>query len=287
MAKLDDIRALQARARNKEYRLRKKGADELEVASASPRMDWAEVKAMSPQKRNAYAKRLEEFNARGNRLDVLESGEIVPHSVITETKRLADVWNAKAAEEKERLYRIAPDVRKKMERIRETRRRERGSVHGSLDKIEIKEPPKSRKNAYRRLETLKNMVEADFTEKRKGKRSNAVDMLRKMGYDEIASYVGSLSNDAFDYLSHSTAFWSMLEIQYAESLAMKQGKVMIEDTQSGKLADLAKTAKTAVNKPAAVQPPKPEYKRIEDPGARRALVRKMSASHRSARRSKR
>ena len=61
-----DVSRIQKRTRDKEYRLRKQGANDAAIAGVSPRKSWAEVKAMTTSQQQAYAKRLELLRLNGS-----------------------------------------------------------------------------------------------------------------------------------------------------------------------------------------------------------------------------
>ena len=65
-----ELSRLQKNARNKLYRLRKKGITNAQINQmAVPVKSWDEVQTMSTREQNAYARQLREFNSRENRID--------------------------------------------------------------------------------------------------------------------------------------------------------------------------------------------------------------------------
>lgn len=65
-----ELSRLQKNARNKLYRLRKKGITNAQINQmAVPVKSWGEVQTMSTREQNAYARQLREFNSRENRIE--------------------------------------------------------------------------------------------------------------------------------------------------------------------------------------------------------------------------
>ena len=93
---IDQIRRLQKNVRDKEYRLRKKGAADSSAALNSPRQPWSSVKTMTKSQLNAYGRELERYKARENRLVVLKSGETISKSTLDKIDELTAKWNARA-----------------------------------------------------------------------------------------------------------------------------------------------------------------------------------------------
>ena len=106
---LDDIRIFQKRTRDKEYRLRRQGASQESIDKVSPRESWGSVKAMTPAQRRRYATRLDRFNKKGAYVGSA-SGDIIPKSYITQSRKLIKAHNKFVASETKRIQGIAPDL---------------------------------------------------------------------------------------------------------------------------------------------------------------------------------
>ena len=203
-----DVSRVQKRARDKEYRLRKKGAGKEAIAGISLRKSWKEIKAMTLAQQQAYARQLNAWNKKA-RYTVVESGNVIPSNLIDQAKRLQEKRNQFIYSERERIRGIAPGEWDKYYRNREGILVKGEDIVGLLAPIDVKkmEPPASVQVAHRRIER--------FEERNKHKFSYYRGLqLWKLDQYELAEVVHQMSNDAFDLLSTVYASWDTLEYEY-------------------------------------------------------------------------
>ena len=254
MAKLPDYLArLQKNARNKEYRLRKKGADPLRLAEISPRLSANEVARMDAREQRAYARRLQHFNARDNAVSVTDSGALLPTRVVRAIERERAAYNAAAQKRIERIEALTKGTRipQRYGTVRE-RLAGRAVTHmgqrigGSMAAgrvTEVRRPDlTSSKQAQRILSKLREMNRptTDAKRRRLVKRS-AVEMLNAMGETKLANTVRNMTAEQFDVLSTATNFWDMLEIDYDPEQFSRWAEANMSDKRyedySGRNAD--------------------------------------------------
>ena len=212
---IDQIRRLQKNVRDKEYRLRKKGAADSSAALNSPRQPWSSVKTMTKSQLNAYGRELERYKARENRLVVLKSGETISKSTLDKIDELTAKWNARARAERERIGGLtedASDIIKK--RIEQNRSRLRGTVFGSIADLENLEMPTTVAAAKYRLAQLEDMNNLSFAKRRAGQRRNMVSILDQMGEYGLATMVRNMTNNQFDVLSATKNIWEWINMYY-------------------------------------------------------------------------
>ena len=216
---------LQKNARNKEYRLRQRGANALGVGEASPRLPASVVAAMSVSEQRAYAARLRRFNSRDNSLHVYaETGAVVPTSTyraIEEGQRryneamrqrvegFADVVSGTSLE---RFRARIDDMRYRM--ITSTRQLGGAYIGGRVARISI-EPPATAEVARRRERMVREMnTRESDSDRRTRVRKNAMQMLYLMGADAQARKISNLSNQQFDVLVSVTNFFDLISVPF-------------------------------------------------------------------------
>lgn len=207
------ISQLQKRARDKEYRLRKKGALPNEITAVSPRVPMADVRNMTPAEKRSYRCKLEKFTSRDNRLVVYESGEVDPYSVLQSMTAKAKDYNKRARQESARIERLARKAGWG------SRSDKSATVHGSLEKLPTKMTvPASRAAARRRAKQIDNMTNESWDAKRTRLRKNAKDALREVGMGDLCKYIDKLTPDQFDLLmSKKSNFWSLVNGIYVRA----------------------------------------------------------------------
>lgn len=217
---------LQKNARNKEYRLRQRGANALGVGEASPRLPASVVANMSVSEQRAYAARLRRFNSRDNSLHVYaETGAVVPKSTfraIEEGQRryneamrqrvegLAQLVKGTTLEERTRAQ--IDDLRYRLA----TSTRQLGGVYigGRVARISI-EPPTTAEVARRREKMVREMnTRESDSDRRTRVRKNAMQMLYLMGADAQARKISNLSNQQFDVLVSVTNFFDLISVPF-------------------------------------------------------------------------
>jgi hypothetical protein len=210
-----DVSRLQKRARDKEYRLRKQGANREAIAAISPRKPWAEIKSMTPVQLRAYAKRLDAWN-RKTRYTGVKSGNVIPTKLIDQAKRLQQKRNQFIYSERERIRGIAPSEWDKYYRNREGILASYEDIVGLLAPIDVEkmEPPESVQVAHRRIKRFEERNKHKFSYYRGLQRSAMEKMLWKLDQYELAEVVHQMDKDAFDLLSTVYASWDTLKYEY-------------------------------------------------------------------------
>lgn len=113
-----EVSRLQKNARNKLYRLRKKGAINAQIAAAfNPVIPAAEQKGMSVVEKRQYAQKLREFNARENAYTFTKGTEVVIQREGTPILS-SELWQLRLEEAELNIIRSENDAR--LKRIRET-----------------------------------------------------------------------------------------------------------------------------------------------------------------------
>lgn len=210
-----DVARIQKRTRDKEYRLRKQGANQSAIAGVSPRKPWAEVKAMSRSQQQQYAKQLDRWN-KTSKYTGVSSGNVIPTKLIDQGKRLQAKRNKFIAGERARIQSIAPEEWKMFYEPREGILGKGEGIMGLLAPVDVHkmEPPQSVEVAQRRIKRFEERNKHKFNWYRKRQRSAMEQMLWKIGDYELAETVHNMGNDAFDLLSTVYASWDTLELEY-------------------------------------------------------------------------
>ena len=175
--RLDRVRVLQRRTRDKEYRLRKKGAAGTQIQS--PRLNFGEVKGMTPEELRAYEKTLQNFTL--DKMSVLENGDVIPSKTLKQIKRNIEIHNQKVEK-----------ARKKLKgRVLES------DTYAPIS-AEIK--PKSAHDAERLMKKSEKWRASSPSRIMAGHRRSAVAMLQAVGLDSQASLVTNMSSAAVEEL---------------------------------------------------------------------------------------
>lgn len=210
-----DVSRIQKRARDKEYRLRKQGANREAIAAISPRKSWAEIKSMTPVQQQAYAKLLDTWNRKA-RYTGVKSGNVIPTKLIDRAKRLLKKYNQFIYSERDRIRAIAPTEWDTYYSNREGILAKGEDIVGLLTPIDVKkmEPPVSVQVAHRRIKRFEERNRHKFSYYRRLQRTAMEKILWKLDQYELAEVVHQMSNDAFDLLSTVYASWDTLKYEY-------------------------------------------------------------------------
>lgn len=224
------LQQLQKNARNKEYRLRARGADPDQVAAFSPRVSASEVARMSAIEQRAYAKRLATFNSRQERFSV-SGADVVPPARSRTMEAMRREYNRQMAARERQLdatYRGSPlqahfgyeDVREALVLQGYKLRYAGGQIGGAyiggqVRRLQPMEEPSSRQAAQRRSEMFKEMIAPGAAERRRDRaRENIRTMLVAAGRDDVVDEFMSLTDTQFDLLTTITPFMSKLAQEY-------------------------------------------------------------------------
>lgn len=221
---IDELRRLQKNARNKEYRLRRRGGSGADVAAESPRVTWGEVLSMTQGERQRYANALRSYNSRENRYVILPSGQPVEKALMDRIDDLTAKWNSNAAKERRRIEKLA---RTEVSESKRKRARLRGSVFGSISELENIEPPRNRAAAEKRARDLERMVGLKFSRRRTMQRNNMVNIMNQLGLTSLANQVHNMTNNQFDVLQMSTNIWDVLSLYYIPKEADERHRTQI------------------------------------------------------------
>lgn len=236
-----ELSRLQKNARNKLYRLRKKGITNAHLNQiAVPVKSWDEVQTMSTREQNVYARQLREFNSRENRIETQgnslnyllqrNSNIALPYEKVFEYRILEAERNIIRAERRARLEKIrenvelnkTDDVVAAVESITknlpEKISREDFGSGGAENLVAQVEP---RNTPFKSLKQLENAVKAyNRSVKNAPKTDEAltrrnriyIDSIRNRlsdeGYltEELANILDNLTDDQIYYLYHYTDF---------------------------------------------------------------------------------
>lgn len=267
-----ELSRLQKNARNKLYRLRKKGITNAQINQmAVPVKSWDEVQTMSVREQNAYARQLREFNSRENRIEtqgqslnyVLQrnSNIALPYEKVFEYRIAEAERNIIRAERRARLEKIREnvelnkpdDVIEAIESITknlpEKISREdfgRGGAENLVAQVEPRNTP------FKSLEQLENAIKAytraaknapktdeALTRQNKGYIKTISNRLSDEGYltEELANILDNLSDDQIYYLYHYTEFDALTSV-YRYQRDYDEGRVGFSEDTKGSNYDI-------------------------------------------------
>lgn len=236
------LSVMQARARAKGYRLKKKGASAEAVANLSPVRPWSEVQAMSPGEKISYRAKLKRWTSRETAYHVYRSDVVVPKSTYTSINQAIKDINKKRERELKRINSIKVEgvagARNIYSSVQE-RQRERsfeekddkgrptgrkhefiGDLYG-VSKMSASVPPSSEERANKRLEMFQAMAARSYEERRQGLKDNVVTMLEGSGAQELADMIKNFTDNQFDILTQRTNFMDELSSVYARFVGYK------------------------------------------------------------------
>lgn len=242
------LQVMQRRAKAKIRRLKAKGASAESLAGA-PVLSWEQVQQLTPSQRGGYFQKLRSFTS--TRSHVLATGTVIKESEFKRAKAsLPDViraGNRKAQSEARRIDAIRiPNVpgadsfttikqrqlEKKIERPgKKGRYHLRGTVYGMLADLDVPEDiPQSA--VERRAEAAAARLYTTMAERRRTLRDSVIEMLLRIGDEDGADIVRSLSDDAFDVLTQRSTFVDELSAAYAPEAGTKaEGKSVKQAAQ--------------------------------------------------------
>lgn len=267
-----ELSRLQKNARNKLYRLRKKGITNAQINQmAVPVKSWDEVQTMSVREQNAYARQLREFNSRENRIEtqgkslnyVLQrnSNIALPYEKVFEYRIAEAERNVIRAERRARLEKIREnvelnkpdDVIEAIESITknlpEKISREdfgRGGAENLVAQVEPRITP------FKSLEQLENAIKGytraaknapktdeALTRQNRGYIDSITNRLSDEGYltEELANIIDNLSDDQIYYLYHYTEFDALTSV-YRYQRDYDEGRIGVSEVSKGSNYDI-------------------------------------------------
>lgn len=267
-----ELSRLQKNARNKLYRLRKKGITNAQINQmAVPVKSWDEVQTMSVREQNAYARLLREFNSRENRIEtqgkslnyVLQrnSNIALPYEKVFEYRIAEAERNIIRAERRARLEKIREnvelnkpdDVIEAIESITknlpEKISREdfgRGGAENLVAQVDPRTTPfkslKQLENAIKGYtHAVKNAPKTDeaLTRQNRGYIESITNRLSDEGYltEELATILENLSNDQIYYLYHYTEFDALTALFRYQS-DYDEGRIGVSEASKGSNYDI-------------------------------------------------
>ena len=277
-----ELSRLQKNARNKLYRLRKKGITNAQINEmAVPVKSWEKVQTMSKREQNAYARQLREFNARENRIEtqgnsinyVLQrnSNIALPYEKVFEYRITEAERNIIRAERRARLESIRENVEMNKpddvvaaiesitKNLPEKISREdfgRGGAENLVAQVEPRNTPfKSLEQlekaikAYKR--SVKNSPKTDeaLTRENRGYIESVSIRLSDEGYltEELGNILENLNNDQIYYLYHYTDFDALTSV-YRYQRDYDEGRSGVsEDTKGSNFDQLWKILNAVKN----------------------------------------
>lgn len=274
---ITEIRKLQKNARNKLYRLRKKGIVNANIgASVVPVIPMAEVAGMSKREQMAYARELKRFNSRENKIEL--SGESDEYILQRNNVAISapDVWDYRLAEARANIERSL--VREQIELARE-------ETYASLDlesaldfeRYEIDPQqqadilaggqslqsrfqdltPVVMREGFASVEAIRRATERQrkaisiINMKRNEKRyrdwrAGIVSRMVDNGYTEGAEYVADLTLEQMDWLRYYTDFTELTNTYLYQNDYIRGRAMASEDTLTsyeGLIIELVQQAK--------------------------------------------
>lgn len=262
-----ELSRLQKNARNKLYRMRKKGITNAQINQmAVPVKSWDEVQTMSVREQNAYARQLREFNSRENRIEtqgkslnyVLQrnSNIALPYEKVFEYRIAEAERNIIRAERRARLEAIRenvelnkPDdvvaaVESITKNLPEKISREDFGRGGTENLVAQVEP---RNTAFKSLEQLENAIKAynhsvknapktdeALTRQNRSYIESVTNRLSDEGYltEELAEILNNLNDDQIYYLYHYTGFDALTAV-YRYQQDYDKGHSSVADAAKG------------------------------------------------------
>lgn len=215
---LDDIRILQKRTRDKEYRLRKQGASQENIDKVSPRESWGSVKAMTPAQRRRYAKQLDRFNKKSAYVGSA-SHEVIPKAYITQSRKLIQAHNKFVAQETKRIQGIAPDLWEQYRAHQKGLLAHEESIGGLLTPIDVDKmtKPRSLAVAKRRVKNFEARNRHKFAYYRKIQKRNMMTMLDTLGLSDLSELVRNMTPTQFDVASSVLPVWELMSVEYVSA----------------------------------------------------------------------
>lgn len=267
-----ELSRLQKNARNKLYRLRKKGITNAQINQiAVPVKSWDEVQSMNTREQNAYARQLREFNSRENRIEIQgnslnyvlqrNSNIALPYEKVFEYRIAEAERNIIRAERRARLESIRenvelnkPDdvvaaVESITKNLPEKISREdfgRGGAENLVAQVEPRNTPfksleqlENAIKAYKR--SVKNAPKTDEALRRqnRGYIESVTNRLSDEGYlmEELANILDNLTDDQIYYLYHYTEFDALTSV-YRYQRDYDEGRIGVSEISKGNNYDV-------------------------------------------------
>lgn len=267
-----ELSRLQKNARNKLYRLRKKGITNAQLNQmAVPVKSWDKVQTMSIREQNAYARQLREFNSRENRIEIQgksfnyvlqrNSNIALPYEKVFEYRIVEAERNIIRAERRARLEKIRENVELNKsdevieaiesitKNLPEKISREdfgRGGAENLVAQVEPRNTP------FKSLEQLENAIKGytravknspktdeALTRQNKGYIETIYNRLSDEGYltEELANILDNLSDDQIYYLYYYTEFDALTSV-YRYQRDYDKGRVGFSEDTKGSNYDI-------------------------------------------------
>lgn len=267
-----ELSRLQKNARNKLYRLRKKGITNAQINQiAVPVKSWDEVQSMNTREQNAYARQLRGFNSRENRIEIQgnslnyvlqrNSNIALPYEKVFEYRIAEAERNIIRAERRARLESIRenvelnkPDdvvaaVESITKNLSEKISREdfgRGGAENLVAQVEPRNTPfksleqlENAIKAYKR--SVKNAPKTDEALRRqnRGYIESVTNRLSDEGYltEELANILDNLTDDQIYYLYHYTEFDALTSV-YRYQRDYDEGRIGVSEISKGNNYDV-------------------------------------------------
>lgn len=267
-----ELSRLQKNARNKLYRLRKKGITNAQINQmAVPVKSWDEVQTMSVREQNAYARQLREFNSRENRIEtqgkslnyVLQrnSNIALPYEKVFEYRIVEAERNIIRADRRARLEKIRENVELNKpddvvaaiesitKNLPEKISREdfgRGGAENLVAQVEPRTTPfkslgqlENAIKGYTRAAKNAPKTDEALTTQNKGYIKTISNRLSDEGYltEELANILDNLSDDQIFYLYHYTEFDALTSV-YRYQRDYDEGRVGFSEDTKGSNYDI-------------------------------------------------
>lgn len=271
-----ELSRLQKNARNKLYRLRKRGASNAVIgAMAVPVRSAREVAAMTPVQKRSYASQLKAFNARENAYEFLGSRgeEHILQKGSSKAVPAAELWDYRIREAEANIFKR--DVRKQLESVRsqylgsitdvseyeealaaEAWRSSDASRFSVLADIVRNVPFESMGALERAVERAAGVPEhfsgVRNRERYMNWRESIVNRLRENDNEEAARIVSELTPEQLDYLHYYTDFSELTQQFYYEAdLTSKGIQTLAPDALAAIASEVSMLAARAKNIKAA------------------------------------
>lgn len=267
-----ELSRLQKNARNKLYRLRKKGITNAQLNQmAVPVKTWNDVQTMSVREQNAYARQLREFNSRENRIEtqgqslnyILQrnSNIALPYEKVFEYRIAEAERNIIRAERRARLEKMRENVElnkpdeviEALESITKNLPEKisrddfgRGGTENLVAQVEPRNTP------FKSLEQLENAIKAynrsvknapktdeALTKRNRGYIESVTNRLSDEGYltKELADILNNLNDDQIYYLYHYTDFDALTAV-YRYQRDYDEGHIGVLEVTKGSNYDV-------------------------------------------------
>lgn len=208
---------LQKRARDKEYKLRRAGASDAEIARVSPRLPASEVAKLSGGALRSYQAKLDRFNKGGSFVVIPDTGELVPRSVVAETLanfRKGNRIRQRKAEAVDKVFSHGVPSIAEHARAGGARPRVFGLELGTA----VNEAARTARTWYKRLKRSREFASVDWDKARRDTRFRYKHLADKAGRVRLSGKLGNLRNDLFSVLVNRTNFEEVIQLMYESDI---------------------------------------------------------------------